>query len=520
MLRVMRETIQRLMRDDSGVVLIFTVVVFLTLFLIMCSVVAVAQNIRYRIGLQNAADAAAYSAAVVQADTLSRIAAINRAMGWAYVHHNKRTREYIIDKWLRKAYSQWQSDRSRAYQKAHGYRACRSYRWYAGARSQWGEESLRINGHTVPAGTLKSTLDAVRRESKSHDKLGPEIDALRKLIEDMNVKEADLVSRLPDRVRAVVQHTVTGNLDSGDLYFVSQTEVPDQYCRILDTKADEEAFLRYAGIKESAYEEFGKGTDDWYALGGTNGLQRIYKQTGKLVASWSYRGEYWKWVRRGKYWSCEYRSKVSGSRTVRGSDARDSRFSAAVAQPRVLKKTFFGKEASENVFGAISVGVAREMGNPFQALVGDSGSEGVFGMFSLPESRHMWAVASARAGYSLTRKAYAQEGNPVVDDDQGRYASVWNHPGNGQDWSWTNLACSDWDAVLLPVLRALSNSSNGTWEGSGTAHQVLGAMQASSNWRRVGDDGIGTAYLQASGETEGGLWLDCSSTAINSKILH
>ena len=90
----------RLLRDDSGVALVFTIAAFLFLFVLILSVYSVGENIRRKEELQNACDAAAYSAAVVQADGLSRMAVINRAMAWTHIQTTKMQMDYITYKWL------------------------------------------------------------------------------------------------------------------------------------------------------------------------------------------------------------------------------------------------------------------------------------------------------------------------------------------------------------------------------------------------------------------------------------
>ena len=87
--------------DDSGSALVFVLGVFLFLFVLVLSVYSVGENIRRKEELQNACDAAAYSAAVVQADGLSRMAVINRAMAWTHTQTTKMQMDYITYKWLK-----------------------------------------------------------------------------------------------------------------------------------------------------------------------------------------------------------------------------------------------------------------------------------------------------------------------------------------------------------------------------------------------------------------------------------
>ncbi len=91
---------RRLLRDDSGVFMALTALVFLSLFLMGMAVLAVGDTVRKRMELQHAVDAAAYSAALVQADTFSRVAAINKAMAWTWVQSTRLEMDYCFDKFL------------------------------------------------------------------------------------------------------------------------------------------------------------------------------------------------------------------------------------------------------------------------------------------------------------------------------------------------------------------------------------------------------------------------------------
>ncbi|MBR4251972.1 MAG: hypothetical protein IKQ15_06720 [Kiritimatiellae bacterium] len=92
--------VRRLGREESGVALMLTLAVFLLLYVLCCSVFATAEIIHQRMQLQNACDAAAYSAAVVQADGLSRMAVVNRALAWTYIQLCREQMDYIVYKWL------------------------------------------------------------------------------------------------------------------------------------------------------------------------------------------------------------------------------------------------------------------------------------------------------------------------------------------------------------------------------------------------------------------------------------
>lgn len=101
MLEILRSELRRLRREESGVALMLTLSVFLLLYVVCAGVYAIGETVRQKIELQNACDSAAYSAAVAQADGLSRMAMINRAMSWTYVKLTNMQIDYITYLWLK-----------------------------------------------------------------------------------------------------------------------------------------------------------------------------------------------------------------------------------------------------------------------------------------------------------------------------------------------------------------------------------------------------------------------------------
>lgn len=99
-LKICINKFKSLPRDENGAAMMITLAVILFLYLLCSSSYAIGMTINEKIQLQNACDAAAYSAAVVEADGLSRIATINRAMSWTYTQTVKRRMDYIVLEWL------------------------------------------------------------------------------------------------------------------------------------------------------------------------------------------------------------------------------------------------------------------------------------------------------------------------------------------------------------------------------------------------------------------------------------
>lgn len=100
--------------DCQGFVVMSTLAIFLFLFVLCASIYAVGETVHQRIKIQNACDAAAYSAAVVQADGLSRMAVVNRAMAWSYVQMTNRQMDYITYRWLKLTCKRFQEDKKNA----------------------------------------------------------------------------------------------------------------------------------------------------------------------------------------------------------------------------------------------------------------------------------------------------------------------------------------------------------------------------------------------------------------------
>ena len=105
------KTSVRLARDESGVALMLTLAVFLLLFVVCAGVFTIGETIREKMELQNICDSAAYSAAVVQADGLSRMAMINRAMSWTYVQLTNAQLDYITYRWMARVRDHFKEDR-------------------------------------------------------------------------------------------------------------------------------------------------------------------------------------------------------------------------------------------------------------------------------------------------------------------------------------------------------------------------------------------------------------------------
>ena len=137
--------------DDNGAVLVITLAMFFFLFMLVSGVYTVGESVHRRIELQNACDAAAYSAAVVQADGLSRMATVNRAMAWTYVQMVRRQLDYITYRWLKLTYKQFKEDRDNAEDWHFCLLPCDENHdqdgvgWWCGQGGKGGMDTIRLN---------------------------------------------------------------------------------------------------------------------------------------------------------------------------------------------------------------------------------------------------------------------------------------------------------------------------------------------------------------------------------------
>lgn len=138
--------IKDLHRDTRGFVLMSTLAIFLFLFVLCASIYAVGETIHQRIKLQNACDAAAYSAAVVQADGLSRMATVNRAMAWTYVQMTNRQMDYITYRWLRLTCKRFDEDR----ENVKGYaKKAQTIAWFDNEIGYWAYLELLVTAAII-----------------------------------------------------------------------------------------------------------------------------------------------------------------------------------------------------------------------------------------------------------------------------------------------------------------------------------------------------------------------------------
>ena len=494
MLNAVNRAALRLWKEESGVVLALTVIVFLTLFMMASAIFTGGETIRQRIELQNAADAAAYSAATVQADCNSRLAAINRAMSWTYVQMVRMEMDYVVDKWLWKTLEEF--DKNYEEMKSNNSQGtCNTFIPFYVTGTNAIDKMIWLNSRSVPRDTIAAARETAANDGKSYTALTGPIDDCRTQIDLMNAKEKELLHKLPGRIEKTVEETLRANTQdtwndgfAGGAqmqYVLRQETQPEQNnFRVLGLN-EEEDFLRHSGYiteqGQNALAVFGKGTDAWFVkqyLGdGPPGIQRGYRRGHPiLISMWDYYSSRWFLVE--GVCTIAPSHTIVGSNFVKGDDPRiydvpsTRYYNTAVAKPQVLKEEFFAKG------GSLVVGLTRRLNNPLQFMV--TGNLGVFTPFTLNGgNRSMWTVSAAIAGY-----------NPKPENDaHGEYEITYED--NGGDNLW-NLKTSDWDATLLPLHRAWAKGEkNQKWVGD-TAGDILNAVRGGA-WKPLygGGSGLG-----------------------------
>jgi len=443
-------------KNEDGVALAFGITFFLLVFLLGMSVYAAGETVRQRMELQNAADTAVYSAAVVQADTLSRVACINQAMSWTYVMMNRRIMDYITDKWLEKVVRKWDEDLRSVREQWNWQSTCGTR--IEGVDYRVGvsmHKMIQLNSQQVNIDEVKMQRQMASAQGKSYQALAGKIEMDRKTLAAMRKAEQSLLDRMPKRIENVVKQSIKENMSetpndtaaggAGISHVLLQND-PDTYTETLRNTAEhEKIFLVYGGFQPDVKEISRRGVDRWWIRSGSGeGLRRKYQQGGSLMASWNYNGT--KWVYSGE--SCDPFPKF-GFSTVRGSEVQDSYFDCREpAKPFRLKKDFFGQK------GSLVVGVKRKLNNPFSFMFSGGNPEGLFSAFTVKDKRSMWAVSAARASYAP----------PGGSGQKGAYETTFLNVADQETW---NLCEADWDAVFIPVAMAYDSGKDRKYQKSG-----------------------------------------------------
>lgn len=462
MLKQAKMKLRQLFIDDSGIAMAYTIVAFLFFFLLCMSVYAMAENVRRKMELQNACDAAAYSGAVVQADMLSRIAVLNRALSWTYAQTSRRHMDYIVNNWVNNTITRWDLIRPLlpfppfhidsgcgvGHGQSPSYYSEALFGWFIGWNFQ---DRVQLNNNR------EESIDSL----KAHRSLPSGCTA--SLISDGNKniriissEIAELRSHINPFAAKAVRKTMQDNLPGNPCAYWIDGKWNDDSVRdasYLTPETSEVNFLAYSGNTQAG---FGNGRNTWWPLSASgSGIYRKYSQTfSSLLAKFRYWATIWE--RADTLGAVCHWAATHIRQTVEVRPTCYAQFTMSTARPIKLEKSFFGKA------GSIVVAAKLNITNPFSAIGKFSG---LYDAFTPDGETDMWAVSAARAGVRLRE----HRGTPGHYDVlyPGKTASV-----GYTDGVW-NLCEEDWDGVLIPVARAWNETEVGEWSGAPTAETLL-----------------------------------------------
>ena len=471
--------------DNKGAALAITLAFVMPVYLMVIGIYGVGEMVRNKIELQNAADAAAYSAAAVQADYLSRMATVNKAMAWTYVDLQKRSLDLAMALFTVHVFAKFESDNNMVkmrnlpchmhvpglhYNCGTTIAAPTATLKFVGTGVGIPQVAEAFNGQGVLGRALLSHL-AVEAAAEISGK-GAVVNGIKvlshsKSLVSMMSQLNKLKKEYPKKIRqTALQVAVANMVECKDDYIINIKNGDLPALSLIPTEADEKTFISWADpdLKEYAPEKvFGPGTDKWIVRKKLPvGFLRVYKQTeNHLYAKWQW---FWtKWVHietpippgglhlppitpTGDYGKGEREYfGYSIPEITRGAPVG---LFVAPAIPLTLRPDYFGKA------GTITVAIARKTSNPFSVINGfgqrsmtASGIAAAFNPSAAGGKRpeYMCAIATARAGY----KTYQADKKKKLESSG--YSSGYSIASGKKSW---NLVETDWDAVMLPVRNA------------------------------------------------------------------
>lgn len=305
--------------DCHGAVLMLTLSIFLFLYIVCTSVYAVGLAVNEKIRLQNVCDAAAYSAAVVQADSLSRIATINRALSWCHINLTRMQMDYIVYQWLKLTCKHFKEDMEKAkdwnkknpeppvtpYQlyEQRGIirnwemlirKNCSEHHGPEGANTWWigwepSDHKIRLgydlNEHGVFADydSLAQMLDGcARRGMESEWENG--IGAYKECIMGLNIQNFLVCNSIANRTTEAIFKVVKSSIPDAELSDYRLLALPlemhfpygqntNALIPYYNTEEDELELLSMCSPSVHLHELFGDGIDQWFPRQLTPGEQ-------------------------------------------------------------------------------------------------------------------------------------------------------------------------------------------------------------------------------------------------------
>lgn len=417
MINVFRKRIDRLIHGDDGAALVVTLALFMMMYISCAGVFAIGKTVKEKMILQNAADAAAYSAAIVQADTLSRLATLNREMALTYKSMVCRQMDYVVCRWLQAA--------SNAYTASGGI-----------------SDLTGVSDHMTTMFLSSAPVNASDYGNRA-DEFKELIKGDSQLIGELNDAIRNLMDNYKDRVEGVVEDVMLANLPdsySRDCYWSVDFKEPDEWMRALEGR-DEAKFLKF--VDKNPESEYGSSSSEWYPV-----------EDDELR-------HHWGGVPLVCFWYCPYPKM----HIVAFPYEFPEEMNVTAAKPYVLTKDFYDQGSGVRK-GAISVGVAKCNRNPWEKLVKvglDGEKRGLYEVFQplIGAIDWTWAIASAQAGYIDSREFPGDGELDGLRANSYKVAHDYNADWEG-DGDW-NLRTDNWDAVYVPVCRSFAEDDFESW---------------------------------------------------------
>jgi len=309
----------------------------------------------------------------------------------------------------------------------------------------------------VNINTIKAARATAAGMGKSYFALGIKIQQDKMTIQAMNQAEQNLFSDLQSRITSVVEKAIAANISGtpnddaaggAEIRHCIIQDSPFNYTRVLkNNESDELDFFVHGKFDPTIKTISTRGVDKWLVRkpSGQDGIVRVYEQqSNSLLAEWQWYSL--KWIYVPPYGPCNP-TPNGGSNSVRGIDVYDQNFDGVASKPRILKENFFERP------GALVVGLARKLNNPFAFLFSSGSPDGLFKAFTVPGgSRAMWTVSASRGGYYTPFES---------DRKPGAYEITFQAVGRDKLW---NLREQDWDAIFLPVKHAWDKGVSRQWQ--------------------------------------------------------
>ena len=480
MIRSAQNTTKRLLVEDSGIAMPISLLVFLFLTFVCMSVFALGEVIRARTELQYKVDNAAYAAALVQADSLSRIAVLNRALAWTYAQTNKRQMDYIVNRWLSESYDAFIVDAGTA-ENAHKSDGCALHTMPPTRRllPQERHTSDFKNSDAIYYMVTNENYQTILTALQTEGKVGTLQTPLHGLFEPgasgVGEKNIYTLKTMLDQNFAYGYYEKLAadyELANKNMQTMQQqlhNIKTNMYLRIkqcVNELLPENNTLIYGGNSENTLSEFLVENQDE-----TDFFERYKKQchvdltdTWTGIPWWSYENKKkcrafvsghlsLKWTGYGIKWLCNSGdhdplidsvedTTVNAGTSPDGTINWGSNIQSVSLTPLQVNKDYFGKNGS--------IVVAAK--TPIPDLFGNVFGKNKFLNFHVPGN--LWAVAAARAGY---RNGEKYENSKFL---------------NEEEW---NLFVDDWDAMFLPVSRCWKTWDGEKFSGDG-ADKVLEAV--------------------------------------------